>query len=50
MSYPRDYYSFGGEFTGFIPVCALAFWADIRIFFFASWYPGVSASFALVSL
>jgi hypothetical protein len=50
MSYPREKSLFGGEFAGFIPVCTLAFGANVRIFFFVAWHPDVSASFALVSL
>jgi hypothetical protein len=50
MSYPREEELFpGGEFAGLIPVCTLAFGANVRIFFFVAWHPGMPASFALVS-
>ena len=49
MSHPRENTLFGGEFAGLVPVRALAFGADIGIFLLITWYPGVSASFALVS-
>jgi hypothetical protein len=40
---------FFGYFSFLIPVCTLAFRADIGIFFLIAWYPGMPASFALVS-
>ena len=50
MSYPRGEDLFPWcYFAGLVPVCAFAFGADIGIFLLIAWYPGVSASFALVS-